>query len=74
MYKINDMLPQPDIVAKAIYRAANDGSNRLRYSPNGEILLLLHALLPGQLWQSLVKRIMIPNVKQVKKLSNPIKY
>lgn len=74
MYKINDMLPQPDSVAKAIYRAANDGSNRLRYSPNGEIFLLLHALLPDKFWQSLVKRIMIPNVKQVNKSSNPINY
>lgn len=59
MYKINDSLPEPDGVAKAIYRAATDRSQRLRYSPHGEMFLLLHSLLPDRLWRSLVKAIML---------------
>ncbi|MBD2499920.1 SDR family oxidoreductase [Anabaena azotica] len=59
MYKIDNMLPEPDGVAKAIYQAATDGSDRLRYSPHGEAFLLLHALLPDRVWRSLVKRIML---------------
>ncbi|PZO35579.1 MAG: short-chain dehydrogenase/reductase [Pseudanabaena frigida] len=59
MYKINDSLPDPDGVAKAIYRAATDRSQRLRYSPHGEMFLLLHSLLPDLLWRSLVKTLML---------------
>jgi len=33
---LNDSLPGPEGVAKTIYRAANDRSGRLRYSPHGE--------------------------------------
>jgi NADP-dependent 3-hydroxy acid dehydrogenase YdfG len=59
MDKINDILPEPAGVAKAIYRAATDRSSRLRYSPHAEMLLLLHSLLPDRLWQSLVKTMML---------------
>jgi NADP-dependent 3-hydroxy acid dehydrogenase YdfG len=59
MQNINDSLPKPTGVAKAIYRAATDRSERLRYSPNGEIFLLLHALLPDRLWRSLVETMML---------------
>ena len=59
MSKINDTLPEPDGVAKAIYRAATDRSQRLRYSPHGEMFLLLHALLPDRLWRLLVETIML---------------
>ena len=63
MYKLNDNLPEPDGVAKAIYRAATDRSQRLRYSPHGEILLLLHALLPDRLWRLLVETLMLRKSK-----------
>lgn len=63
MYKINDSLPEPDAVAKAIYRAATDRSQRLRYSPHGEMFLLLHSLLPDRLWRSLVKTLMLGTSK-----------
>lgn len=59
MNKINDILPEPDGVAKAIYRAATDRSPRLRYSPAGKTLLLLHGLLPDRLWRLLVKTMML---------------
>jgi NAD(P)-dependent dehydrogenase (short-subunit alcohol dehydrogenase family) len=55
---LNDSLPGPEGVAKAIYRAATDRSGRLRYSPHGEVFLLLHAILPDLLWRSLVRRMM----------------
>ncbi|MBW4471090.1 MAG: SDR family oxidoreductase [Stenomitos rutilans HA7619-LM2] len=59
MTRINDTLPEPDSVAKAIYRAATDRSDRLRYSPHGELFLLLHTLLPDRIWRSLVERMML---------------
>ena len=59
MHKINDSLPGSDGVAKAIYRAATDRSGRLRYSPHGELFLLLHALLPDRLWRSFVETVML---------------
>lgn len=52
--QLNERLPGPAGVAKAIYRAATDSSSRLRYSPHGEVFLLMHALLPDWLWRILV--------------------
>jgi NADP-dependent 3-hydroxy acid dehydrogenase YdfG len=66
MEKINDSLPEPEGVAKAIYRAATDRSERLRYSPHGEQILLLHALLPDRLWRFLVKTIMLGKREKLK--------
>jgi NAD(P)-dependent dehydrogenase (short-subunit alcohol dehydrogenase family) len=63
MSKINDRLPEPDGVAKAIYRAATDRSPRLRYSPHGEIVMFFHGLLPDRLWHLLVKSIMLGKTK-----------
>jgi NAD(P)-dependent dehydrogenase (short-subunit alcohol dehydrogenase family) len=56
---LNDLLPGPEGVAKTIYRAAIDRSGRLRYSPYGKAVLLLHAILPDRLWRSLVSGIML---------------
>jgi NAD(P)-dependent dehydrogenase (short-subunit alcohol dehydrogenase family) len=56
--ELNDSLPAPEGVAKTIYRAATDRSQRLRYSPYGEAFLLMHAILPDSLWRSLVTRMM----------------
>ena len=55
---LNHSLPGPGGVAKAIYKAANDRSERLRYSPYGEAFLRVHAVLPDFLWRSLVTRMM----------------
>ncbi len=56
--------PGPEKVAEAIYRAANDHSMRLRYSVNGQPLLLINKLLPHICWSALmiyfVKRAMQP--------------
>jgi NADP-dependent 3-hydroxy acid dehydrogenase YdfG len=60
---LNDSLPSPEGVAKTIYRAANDRSERLRYSPHGEAFLLMHAILPDSLWRSLVTRMMFGSKK-----------
>jgi NAD(P)-dependent dehydrogenase (short-subunit alcohol dehydrogenase family) len=60
---LNDSLPGPEGVAKAIYQAANDRSERLRYSPHGEAYLLMHAILPDLLWRSLVTRMMFGSKK-----------
>jgi NAD(P)-dependent dehydrogenase (short-subunit alcohol dehydrogenase family) len=56
--KIDNSLPEPEGVAKTIYRAAIDRSDRLRYSPHGEAFLLLHSMLPDSWWRSLVTRMM----------------
>jgi NAD(P)-dependent dehydrogenase (short-subunit alcohol dehydrogenase family) len=61
--ELNDSLPGPEGVAKTIYRAANDHSERLRYSPYGEAYLLMHAILPDSLWRFLVRRMMFGNKK-----------
>ncbi len=44
--RTNPRLPGPGKVAKTIYRAATDGSRRLRYPVHHQPLMLLHALLP----------------------------
>jgi NAD(P)-dependent dehydrogenase (short-subunit alcohol dehydrogenase family) len=59
MKKLDRFLPEPVGVAKTIYRAATDESERLRYSPYGQTLLYLHTLLPDFLWLALVKTMML---------------
>jgi NAD(P)-dependent dehydrogenase (short-subunit alcohol dehydrogenase family) len=41
-------------VAGAIFKAATDGSDRLRYPVHGALMLALHALLPDAAWRTLV--------------------
>jgi NAD(P)-dependent dehydrogenase (short-subunit alcohol dehydrogenase family) len=60
---LNDSLPGPEGVARTIHRAATDRSERLRYSPHGEVFLLMHAILPDLLWRSLVTRMMLGSRK-----------
>ncbi|BAZ51695.1 short-chain dehydrogenase/reductase SDR [Nostoc sp. NIES-4103] len=62
---LNNSLPGPEKVAKTIYKAASDRSHRLRYSPHGEAFLLMHAILPDSLWQSLVTRLMLGRNKSI---------
>ncbi|MEW5858417.1 MAG: hypothetical protein AB1861_13715 [Cyanobacteriota bacterium] len=40
----------PEVVAKVIYRAATDNSNRLRYSANSGMILALRKILPDSLF------------------------
>jgi NAD(P)-dependent dehydrogenase (short-subunit alcohol dehydrogenase family) len=60
---LNDSLPGPEGVAKAIYQAANDRSGRLRYAPHGRVFLFIHAMLPDLLWRSLIRRMMFGGKK-----------
>lgn len=52
--------PPPEIVAKTIFQAAKDKSNRLRYSvgDNVPLLLALNRFLPHQWFRSLIKSIL----------------
>ncbi len=54
--RTNPGLPGPGKVAQTIYRAATDGSRRLRYPVHHQPLMLLHALLPDSGWRGLMGR------------------
>jgi NAD(P)-dependent dehydrogenase (short-subunit alcohol dehydrogenase family) len=51
--------PGPEVVARSIYRAATDGSRRLRYPANSAGILLLRRLLPTGWFMGLVKRLVL---------------
>ncbi|HWQ34089.1 MAG TPA: SDR family oxidoreductase [Blastocatellia bacterium] len=55
MNKAGENAPGPEIVAKTIYRAATDGSWKLRYQANTMGLLTLRRLLPTGLFMSIVR-------------------
>jgi len=55
MNKAGETAPGPEVVAKAIYRAATDGSWKLRYQANTMGLLTLRRLLPTGLFMSIVR-------------------
>jgi hypothetical protein len=48
----------PDVVAKMIYKAANDNSSRMRYAVGnpGPILLVLRKLLSDKLYFLLIRK------------------
>jgi short-subunit dehydrogenase len=46
--------PNAEPVADAIFRAATDPSDRLRYPVRGRLMLAAHALLPDAAWRSLI--------------------
>lgn len=52
--RMQDGLPGPERVAEVIYRAATDGSERLRYRAAAGPYPWLHALLPDAAWRRLV--------------------
>ncbi len=52
--RLNDRLPGPDKVAKVIFKAATDRSDRLRYLAAAGPYPFLHRLLPDAVWRSLV--------------------
>jgi NAD(P)-dependent dehydrogenase (short-subunit alcohol dehydrogenase family) len=57
MQKAGADAPGPEVVAQTIYRAATDGSRRLRYPVNAAGVLLMRRLLPTGVFMGIVKRI-----------------
>lgn len=51
---LNDHLPNPDGVAKVIYQAATDRTERLRYAAQPGSYLLMHQFFPDRVWRSLI--------------------
>jgi hypothetical protein len=47
----------PEIVARDTWRAANDGSSRLRYAPNARAFLFGRWLLPDRLYMAIVRAV-----------------
>ncbi len=47
----------PELVAQVIYKAATDHSNKLRYSANSALLLMLRKLLPDSLFFQIVRQV-----------------
>ncbi len=56
MAKAGAEAPGPGIVAEAIYTAVNDGSWKMRYSPNSRLILALRKVLPDSLFFAIVRR------------------
>jgi len=55
MKKAGATAPGPELVAKAIYRAATDGSARLRYPVNARALLWARSVLGTRLFMAIVR-------------------
>jgi NAD(P)-dependent dehydrogenase (short-subunit alcohol dehydrogenase family) len=55
MQRAGAKAPGPQIVAKAIFKAATDGSRRLRYPVNSRAILMLRRLLPTRLFMAIVR-------------------
>ena len=54
MVDMDRKAPDPAPIIDAIYRAATDGSNRLRYPVRGRIALALHAVMPRSWWNAMM--------------------
>jgi NAD(P)-dependent dehydrogenase (short-subunit alcohol dehydrogenase family) len=59
LQKVGEEAPGPEVVARTIYRAATDGSRRLRYPANSASVLWLRRLLPTGVFMGVVKRLFI---------------
>jgi NAD(P)-dependent dehydrogenase (short-subunit alcohol dehydrogenase family) len=57
--KSNARAARPEDVAKIVYRAANDSSNRLRYLAKPGPLFWLNRLLPDAAWRRLLVKAMV---------------
>ena len=57
--KANSAGAKPEEVAKVIYRAANDSSNRLRYLAKPGPLFQMNRILPDALWWRLMVKVMV---------------
>ena len=55
MQRFGETAPGPEIVAKTIFKAATDGSWRLRYPVNATPMLLARRLLPTRLFMAIVR-------------------
>jgi NAD(P)-dependent dehydrogenase (short-subunit alcohol dehydrogenase family) len=55
MQKAGATAPGGSLVAGVIFRAATDGSSRLRYSANATPILILRKLLPDRLFNAIVR-------------------
>ena len=55
MQAAGESAPGPEVVARAIFKAATDGSRRLRYPANSATILTLRRLLPTRLFMGIVK-------------------
>jgi NAD(P)-dependent dehydrogenase (short-subunit alcohol dehydrogenase family) len=55
MQKAGETAPGPEVVARVIYRAATDGSKKLRYPANSAMILWLRRLLPVRTFMGIVK-------------------
>lgn len=51
---LNNNLPGSEGVAKVIYRAAIDRTERLRYTAQPGPYLLMHKVMPDSIWRSIV--------------------
>lgn len=59
MQKAGADAPGPEVVARAIYKAATDGRRRLRYPANSAVVLMMRRLLPTRLFMAVVKKLVI---------------
>ena len=57
MNKFGEIAPGPEKVAAVIFKAATDGSGKLRYQVNSAPLLALRRLLPLSLFQRIVRMV-----------------
>jgi NAD(P)-dependent dehydrogenase (short-subunit alcohol dehydrogenase family) len=55
MQKAGATAPGPEVVARTIFKAATDGSRRLRYPSNSALILTLRRLLPLRAFMGIVK-------------------
>jgi NAD(P)-dependent dehydrogenase (short-subunit alcohol dehydrogenase family) len=56
MQRAGETAPGPERVARVIYKAATDGSWKMRYSANSAMILALRRLLPLNAFTSIVRR------------------
>lgn len=59
MEEAGQAAPGPAIVAEAIYTAVNDGSWKMRYSPNARMILALRRILPDWAFFSIVRTMLL---------------
>jgi NAD(P)-dependent dehydrogenase (short-subunit alcohol dehydrogenase family) len=59
MQKAGETAPGPEAVARVIWKAATDGSSRIRYQANSAPILALRRLLPDRLFMGIVRRIVV---------------
>jgi NAD(P)-dependent dehydrogenase (short-subunit alcohol dehydrogenase family) len=57
--KSNSAGARPEEVAKVIYRAANDSSNRLRYLAKPGPFFWMNRILPDAIWRRLLVKVMV---------------